>query len=44
MPEMPRPSEYHRDIVVVGGLDHLIIAHGAAGLDHGGGAGLDRDQ
>ena len=29
---------------VVGGLDHLVVAHRAAGLDHRGGAGLDRDQ
>jgi hypothetical protein len=30
--------------VVVGGLDHFIVLHRAAGLDHRGGAGLDRDQ
>ena len=29
---------------VVGGLDHLIVAHRAAGLDHRRGAGLDRHQ
>ena len=44
MPEMPRAGEHHGDAVVVGGLDHLVVAHRAAGLDHGGGAGLDRDQ
>ena len=44
MPEMPRAREHHGDAVVVGGLDHLVVAHGAAGLDHGGGAGFDRDQ
>ena len=27
---------------VVGGVDHLVVAHRAAGLDHRGGAGLDR--
>jgi len=26
MPEMPRPGEHHRDAVLVGGLDHLIVA------------------
>ncbi len=27
MPEMPRPGEHHGDAVVVGGLDHLVVAH-----------------
>jgi hypothetical protein len=27
MPEMPRAGEHHGDAMVVGGLDHLIIAH-----------------
>ena len=44
MPEMPRPGEHHRDVVLVGGLDHLVVAHRAAGLDHRGGAGFDRHQ
>ncbi len=30
--------------MVVGGLDHLVVAHRAAGLDHRGGAGFDRHQ
>ena len=30
--------------MVVGGLDHLVVAHGAARLDHGGGARFDRDE
>jgi len=34
MPEMPPPHEHHCDAVVVGGLDHLIVAHAVAGLDH----------
>jgi len=40
---MARARENHGDAVVVGGLDHLVVAHGAAGLDHRGGAPLDRD-
>ena len=44
MPEMPHAGEHHGDAGVVGGLDHLVVAHRAAGLDDGGGAGLDRHQ
>jgi hypothetical protein len=33
MPEMPCGSEHHGDAVIVGGLDHLVVAHRAAGLD-----------
>ena len=44
MPEMPHAGEHHRHAVLVGGGDHLVVAHRAAGLDHRGGAGLDRDQ
>ena len=44
MLEMPRAREHHGDAVVVGGLDHLVVAHRAAGLDHRGGASLDCDQ
>ena len=44
MPEMPRAGEHHGDVVLVGGGDHLVVVHRAAGLDHRGGAGLDRDQ
>ncbi len=43
-PEMPYAGEHHGDAVFVGRLDHLVVAHRAAGLDHRGGAGLDRDQ
>ena len=41
---MARPGKDHGDAMVVGGLDHLVVAHGAAGLDHGGRARLDRGQ
>ena len=44
MPEMPHAGEHHGDAVLVGGRDHLVVAHRAAGLDHRGGAGFDRDQ
>ena len=43
MPEMPHAGEHHGDAVVVGGLDHFVVADRSAGLDHGGGAGFDRD-
>jgi glutamate dehydrogenase len=43
VPEMARAREDHGDAVVVGGLDHLVVAHRAAGLDHRGCARLDRD-
>jgi len=26
MPEVPRPGEYHGDAVVVGCLDHFVVA------------------
>ena len=35
MPEMPHPREHHGKPHVIGGVDHFLIAHGAAGLDHG---------
>ena len=41
MSEVPRPREHHGDVVLVGGVDHFLIADGAAGLDHGGGACFD---
>ena len=44
MPEVSRPREHHGDAVVIGSLDHLVVPHGAAGLDHGSGAGFHRDQ
>jgi hypothetical protein len=27
MPEMPRAGEHHGDAMIVGGLDHLVVAH-----------------
>src|SRR5690606_21768432 len=33
MPKMPHPGKYHGDAVFVGGGDHLVVAHRAAGLD-----------
>ena len=44
MPEMPHAGEHHGDAGIVGGLDDFLVADRAAGLDHGGGAGFDRDQ
>ena len=44
MPEMPRAGEHHGDAMLVSGFDHFVVAHGAAGLDHRGGAGLDGDE
>src|SRR5258708_12059552 len=32
--EVPHAGEHHRDAVLVGGGDHLVVAHAAAGLDH----------
>ena len=31
MPEMPPPREHHREAVLVGGGDHLVVADAAAG-------------
>src|SRR6478609_7780242 len=31
MPEVPHPREHHREAVLVGGGDHLVVAHAAAG-------------
>src|SRR5258706_6977115 len=35
VPEVSHARENHRDAVLVGGGDHLAVAHAAAGLDHG---------
>jgi hypothetical protein len=37
---MTEAGEHHGDALLVGGGDHLGVAHGAAGLDDRGGAGL----
>ena len=42
VPEVAVLGEDHRDAGGVAGLDHLGVAFRAAGLDHRGGAGLDR--
>jgi hypothetical protein len=42
VPEVTVLREDHRDASLLAGLDHLGVALGAAGLDDGGGAGLDR--
>jgi hypothetical protein len=42
VPEVPVLREHHRDAGLLAGLDHLGVAFGAAGLDDGGGAGLNR--
>ena len=44
MPKVPCPGHYHRDAVVVGGLDDFVVAHRAARLNDSGGAGFDRDR
>ncbi len=44
VPEVPRPVKTMARPGVVGRLDHLVVAHRAAGLDHRGGAGLRRLQ
>src|SRR5205085_10566534 len=44
VPKMPRAGEHHGNAVLVGGLDHLVVAHGAAGLNDSSGAGLDAGQ
>ena len=41
---MPVAGEHHGEAGLVGGLDHLVVAHRAAGLDHRGGAGLRRGE
>ncbi len=41
MTEVPHPGRDHGDAGLVGGRDHLGVAHRAARLDDGGGAGLD---
>jgi hypothetical protein len=42
VPEVPVLREDHRHAGGLAGLDHLGVAFGAARLDHGGGARLDR--
>ena len=44
VPEVAHAGEDHGQARLVGGGDHLVVAHRAAGLDHRGGAGLGRGQ
>jgi hypothetical protein len=44
MPEMPHAREHHGDAMLVRSLDDFLVAHRAAGLDHGCGAGFDAGQ
>src|SRR3954468_19058781 len=43
VPEVPHAGEHHRHSPFVGGGDHLIVAHAAAGLDDRASAGLHDD-
>jgi hypothetical protein len=43
VPEMPPVREHHRDAGGVGGLDDLVVTDGAARLDDGRDAGVDRE-
>src|SRR6185437_287485 len=43
VPEVPHAGEHHRDAALVRRGDHLVVAHAAAGLDHGGGAVVGDD-
>ncbi len=36
VPEYPHPGEHHGHAAFVGGVDHRLVANGAAGLDHRG--------
>src|SRR2546422_11714955 len=43
VPEVAQTGEEHRHAVLVGGGDHVLVAHGAARLDHGAHARLGHD-
>ena len=43
MPEVADAGEHHRDAALVGGGDHFVVAHAAAGLDHRDGAVVGDD-
>ncbi|MPL60780.1 hypothetical protein SDC9_06342 [bioreactor metagenome] len=40
--EVPHAGEHHGQATLVRRVDHFLVAHRAAGLDHAGGARLDR--
>ena len=44
VPEVAHAGEDHGQAGFVGGRDHLVVAHRAAGLDDRGGAGFGRGQ
>ena len=44
MPEVADAGEDHGEAGFVGGRDDLVVAHRAAGLDDGGGAGFGGGQ
>ena len=43
MAEMSMTAEHHGYAAFVSGSNHFVIAHAAAGLDHGDGAGVGDD-
>ena len=43
MAEMPSAGHHHRDAGLLSRSDDLVVAHRAAGLDHGDDARLDRE-
>lgn len=43
MPEVPLPGQHHRQSALVSGGDDFVVAHGAAGLNHGADAGVGED-
>jgi len=36
MPEMPHPAKQHGHAALVGGVDYLLVTHGATGLNDAG--------
>ena len=38
MPKVPHTREHHRHAAFIGGVNHFLVAHRAAGLNHAGGA------
>ena len=40
MAEMAHAGEDHGDAVLIGGVNHFLVAHGPAGLDDRGDTGL----
>ena len=43
MPEVPDAGEDHRDVALVRGRDHFVVAHRSAGLDDARGTDVDDD-